>query len=273
MASDRESRKSSGDVLTPRASPRNCDPWHVHAAADLRLAAGDQRHGLCLRGRQADRQAPCQEDREGKRLAHIDLGIIKEVCPAQSPRVAQNVENHNSIALDPPARQRADLVPSAGGQSLPQTRISRTLRMNIRFQNRLIVTSMLAALVWFATGLNQSVSAQATDKLTKASECSVQGSRFHAGGTSSWTMNLKNDGGWCWTNVTYTAGKLKLSADYVTVSKDNPPKHGHIVIRDLSNFSVRIAYQPDPGFVGADSFTMHFGIVESDVTLAVTVSQ
>ena len=145
--------------------------------------------------------------------------------------------------------------------------------MNIRFQNRPAIKSMLAALVWFASSLDQSVSAQDVDKLTRASQCSIQNFYFYAGGTTSTTMNVKNDGGWCWTNVNYTANQLKLSAYYVTVSKNNPPKHGHIVIGDRPNFSVRIAYQPDSGFVGADSFTMHFGIVEGDVTFAVTVSE
>jgi hypothetical protein len=41
--------------------------------------------------------------------------------------------------------------------------------MNIRFQNRPAIKSMLAALVWFASSLDQSVSAQDVDKLTRAS--------------------------------------------------------------------------------------------------------
>jgi hypothetical protein len=117
------------------------------------------------------------------------------------------------------------------------------------------------------------VSAQAVDKLTRASQCSVKPYHIIGGGTALTTMTFKNDGGWCWTNGITTAANHTINAYYITVSKDNPPKHGHILIGDLPNSAVRIAYQPEPGFVGADAFTIHFGVIDGDVTFAVTVSQ
>jgi len=120
----------------------------------------------------------------------------------------------------------------------------------------------------------QSAPVQAVDKLTMASKCEIQmtvlGGR---GGQNDLTMTIENDGGWCWRD-TNTPGKKSnkvLTAYYVKVT--TPPKHGHVIIGDLPNGEIRVAYQPEPGFAGADSFTIHIDVRDTDATYSVTVSK
>ena len=86
-------------------------------------------------------------------------------------------------------------------------------------------------------------------------------------------MIMKNDGQWCWVNSTYTRNNIHMSGHDVTLSQSNTPKHGQVLIGDMPNFGVRVAYKPASGFVGTDNFTVHYGIIDCDLTFAVTVSQ
>jgi hypothetical protein len=118
-----------------------------------------------------------------------------------------------------------------------------------------------------------SQTAQEVGNLTRTGKCSVGNFGFIASQSTNTAMELNNDGGWCWTNAYYQSGRTLMTAYYVSVLKDNPPKHGHILIGDVPNGRVRIAYQPDAGFIGTDSFTIHFGVVGANVTFSVTTSQ
>ena len=67
-------------------------------------------------------------------------------------------------------------------------------------------------------------------------------------------FTMKNDGGWCWylrtthvSNITQTFG-VKMHV----VSHAN---HGSVKITPLAN-ATRIAYKPEPGFIGTDEFSV-----------------
>lgn len=53
---------------------------------------------------------------------------------------------------------------------------------------------------------------------------------------------------------------------------DSPPKHGHVLVSDVADDRIRIAYRPEPDFIGADSFTIHYQIRDQDSTYSVTVT-
>jgi hypothetical protein len=85
-------------------------------------------------------------------------------------------------------------------------------------------------------------------------------------------MTVKNDGGWCWADghASYASGRLYLSARDLVIT--DPPKHGHAVVGDVANHGLRIAYRPEPGFFGQDSYTVHYNILDVESTVSVTVS-
>jgi hypothetical protein len=88
-------------------------------------------------------------------------------------------------------------------------------------------------------------------------------------------MAMKNDGGWCWGDVHHVVGRkgggrMLAAYDLVVVS---PPTHGHVLVGDVANGRVRVAYQPAPGFVGTDSFVTHFRVADTQLTWLVTVSK
>jgi hypothetical protein len=89
-------------------------------------------------------------------------------------------------------------------------------------------------------------------------------------------MILNNDGGWCWDDLTVTyqypanGSHFPMTSHYVNVV--DQPEHGHIIIQDLANYRIRIAYQPQAGFAGKDKFTVHYQVRETNVGYFVTVS-
>ena len=83
------------------------------------------------------------------------------------------------------------------------------------------------------------------------------------------TMSVENDGGWCWTDTYERSNWHTLSANSVAVT--NASRHGHVLVRDIENQEVRVAYQPEPGFAGRDSFSIHYGTDGSEKTFLITV--
>ena len=138
---------------------------------------------------------------------------------------------------------------------------------------RISYRELPAAMVLLATaGACQSPSE--IDKLTISSKCNTPPKQvgtllpnYHT------AMTTNNDGGWCWADVTQTrpAQPLYLSSAYVTVS--TPPNHGRIKIGAMPDFRIRIAYQPDDGFIGNDSFIVHYGVLNKDLIYKVTVTE
>jgi hypothetical protein len=135
-----------------------------------------------------------------------------------------------------------------------------------------VAAAIVTTQCWAVTGIAKT--SQDVEKLVKTSKCVAGSFKFIGGDHTSTTLDLNNDGNWCWKTVYYKGGtRIYMSAYYVSVTAGNPPKHGRVLIGDAPDSKVRVAYQPAPGFVGTDSFTIHFGVADSDVTFAVTVSQ
>jgi hypothetical protein len=85
------------------------------------------------------------------------------------------------------------------------------------------------------------------------------------------TMAVENDGGWCWADTYERSNWRTLSAHSVAVT--DPSRHGHVLVGDIENQEVRVAYQPEPGFVGQDRFTIHYDTNDSEKTFLITVSK
>ena len=72
------------------------------------------------------------------------------------------------------------------------------------------------------------------------------------GGTQEAPMTMNNDGGWCWIRWFDTLGVGVVYAPILHVT--TPPANGQIdIVRGEDR--TRIAYKPNPGFVGEDRFT------------------
>jgi len=142
--------------------------------------------------------------------------------------------------------------------------------MRIGYRSVLATTATLVALIsWGATSADPTVQADSVDKLARATACAT--SAYHMMAGENATMTVANDGGWCWTDTYERSYWRTLAAHYVAVTI--PPKHGHVLIRDIANQEVRIAYQPEPGFAGQDSFTVHYDTDDSKKTFLVAVSK
>jgi hypothetical protein len=142
--------------------------------------------------------------------------------------------------------------------------------MRIKYQKLLAATFTLTALVsWTATSTGETAQAESMGKLTRATACAT--SAYHVTAGEDATMAVANDGGWCWADTYERSNWRTLSAHAVTVT--NPSKHGHVLVGDIDNQEVRIAYQPEPGFAGQDSFTIHYDTDNSERTFLITVSR
>jgi hypothetical protein len=143
--------------------------------------------------------------------------------------------------------------------------------MKLRYWNVAAVTFILTTLVsWAAvSGARQTPQGEPVGQLTMATACTA--SAYHVAPGDSATMTVINDGGWCWADSSERDYWRSFSASYVTVT--NPPKHGHVLVGDLANQNVRVAYQPEPGFTGQDSFNVHYRGNEHDLTFLVSVSR
>jgi hypothetical protein len=122
---------------------------------------------------------------------------------------------------------------------------------------------------WAATNTGQAVSAVSVGELTRATACAT--SAYHVMPGESATMTVENDGGWCWADTYERRSWRTLSANSVAVT--NAPGHGHVVVRDIENQEVRVAYQPEPAFAGRDSFSVHYDTDGSDRKFLVTVAK
>jgi hypothetical protein len=68
------------------------------------------------------------------------------------------------------------------------------------------------------------------------------------------TIEMSNDGGWCWFgySVFLRGPGGGASAAYLRIN--NTPAHGQVTITRMQQ-STRVAYKPDSGFTGADAFS------------------
>ena len=146
--------------------------------------------------------------------------------------------------------------------------------MRIGCRNVLAATLVLTTLVFLtmlmysaAAGVGQAAAGDSMEKLTGANSCAV--SAYHVMTGKDATMIVENDGGWCWADTYERGSWRRLSASSVAVT--NASKHGHVLVRDIANQEVRIAYQADAGFAGRDSFTVHYNTDNSERTFSVTV--
>jgi hypothetical protein len=134
----------------------------------------------------------------------------------------------------------------------------------------LAATLTLMALVsWTATSTGETTQAEPMGHLTRAAACAT--SAYHVMAGENATMAVANDGGWCWADTYERTNWRTLSAHSIAVT--NPPNHGHVLVGDVDNQEVRIAYQPEPGFAGQDSFTIHYNTDDSGRMFVITVSK
>lgn len=89
----------------------------------------------------------------------------------------------------------------------------------------------------------------ASDFRGQAKSCTVPKVRLQPGKPAEAAMKVGNDGGWCAIGVAqdgepYAAGLLTTE-----------PDHGKVYIHPVGN-ETRIDYTPDPGYRGADAFTV-----------------
>jgi hypothetical protein len=140
--------------------------------------------------------------------------------------------------------------------------------MRIAYRRLLMAAFTLTALgSWAATNVGQTIPRYQVGQLTRAAACAT--SAYHLMAGESATMTVGNDGGWCWADTYERRNWHTLSASSVAVS--NASRHGHVVVRDIENQEVRVAYQPEPGFAGRDAFTIHYDTDGSEKTFLITV--
>jgi hypothetical protein len=136
------------------------------------------------------------------------------------------------------------------------------------FRNVLVVAFALTGVVaWAGTRASLTVQTDAVDKLVRSTACEV--SAYHVVAGAKATMTIQNDGGWCWLDTYERTNWHTLSA--VSVAVTNPPRHGRVVVRDIANQEIRIAYQPEPGFGGQDGFSIRYESDGSDKGFVVAV--
>jgi hypothetical protein len=142
--------------------------------------------------------------------------------------------------------------------------------MRIGYRSLLAATLTLTALIsWGALSAHQTVQAESVDTLARASACTT--SAYHVMAGANATISVENDGGWCWADIYERSYWQTLSARHTTLT--NPPKHGQVLVSDTGNQAVRIAYRPNPGFAGTDSFIVHYNVNDRDQSYLVTVSR
>jgi hypothetical protein len=108
----------------------------------------------------------------------------------------------------------------------------------------------------------------------KSADCSFNPTRqpFIPGQKLTQQMTVKNDGGSCWSDGYAQSGpSLFLTARDISVTEQ--PKHGQVTIGDVENHRIRVAYKPAAGYAGPDTFTIHYGVINTDKSLQVVVSK
>lgn len=86
-----------------------------------------------------------------------------------------------------------------------------------------------------------------------------------AGQQAEARMTVGNDGGWCGITVSQS-GPRPYDAGLLV----ERPRHGRVHVRKVGDVT-RVDFTPDPGFVGADSFTVRFLPGNPALKVAVTV--
>lgn len=88
-------------------------------------------------------------------------------------------------------------------------------------------------------------------ELTKATSCATHmPTVFTGGATVQSTIQLNNDGGWCWFDFQGVQGTLRYAPTYRVSAV---PTHGELTMGEV-NKKTRVAYRPRPGFSGMDEF-------------------
>ena len=81
-------------------------------------------------------------------------------------------------------------------------------------------------------------------------------------------ITMSNDGGWCWIQFGQTYLDVRFTPDTTVVEQ---PEHGRVTVEKMKD-RVSVAYQPSPGFFGADRFALRtHGPLPSTIPFAVTV--
>ena len=127
------------------------------------------------------------------------------------------------------------------------------------------VAAVLLSVVAFA---GHAAGDSAVANLARAGHCKSHSSRWYAGQNIAVKMRTSNDG-WCWRDTWAEQHHLYVTARDVTLL--SPPHHGRVLIGDVAQRQVRVAYRPDPGFVGTDDFRLHYGIMDTVATYSVQV--
>jgi hypothetical protein len=81
-------------------------------------------------------------------------------------------------------------------------------------------------------------------------------------------ITMSNDGGWCWIQFGQTYLDVRFTPDTTVVQQ---PEHGRVTVEKMKD-RVSVAYQPSPGFSGADRFVLRtHGPLPSTIPFAVNV--
>jgi hypothetical protein len=81
-------------------------------------------------------------------------------------------------------------------------------------------------------------------------------------------MKMINDGGWCWTDLSATEGSLQYLPTYRV---DKAPAHGEVVMGAVG-MKARIAFKPEAGFAGTDTYSLMNTLNHSERVVTITVS-
>ena len=90
------------------------------------------------------------------------------------------------------------------------------------------------------------------------------------------TMQMGNDGGWCWVDMVFTfTGSYDRNEDSVpTVAQVKlltSPAHGEAKIATFGD-TVRYAYRPTAGFSGADRFVVYAATANHDFDIPIRIT-
>lgn len=83
------------------------------------------------------------------------------------------------------------------------------------------------------------------------------------------TITMNNDGGWCWMNSTESQWG-RVYGPWLTVLRQ--PEFGTLQI-DVTEADTRVAYRPNPGFVGTDAFKTRSQELNYEVEYRATVTR
>lgn len=105
----------------------------------------------------------------------------------------------------------------------------------------------------------------AADMIGMARKCVAEAPTINDGQAAQMTMSLTNDGGWCGVFVS------RSGRPYDSALMATRPGRGKIVVNRVGD-RTRIAYTPNQGFVGNDTFSVKLIPGDAEVKVTVTVS-